>query len=170
MATGATARAGDAFPYFRPDLKVDIWYPGGSAVPYGPPIADPAAPECAITDAPCVADHDARTLAFALATDDRSSCDGSTAPDHCAAAYDMIRGDVAPRRDAMLDDPCTYVTRIDSGRATLYSRKDERTTHAAALPSWKAATFLGACNIKEIAGDIREGTQARELPRFPWSR
>lgn len=157
----AAARAGDAIPFFRPDAA--------PAVPYGPKLADPIATECAADDAQCIAEHESRVLALALDTRDRTWCAHASDAPRCELLYDfVVEGAPAPPPplpDPTLTDPCTFVVKVDAGKATLYTRAHR--TKVVPNQGWRAARFLGTCDLGALEQHVEDGIQA--LPAFPWA-
>jgi hypothetical protein len=139
---------------------VDPW------VDLGPDVAHPVAFECSTRDVSCIASHDDRVLSLAVMSSSPGTCERSTRPEGCEASYRMIVGDVelSPRW-AGLDDPCTFVVRIDAGVARLYSPRTRENRKAVAAPGWKSAAFIGACDLTAMAGT---DVTAEALPQFPW--
>lgn len=159
--SGGAARADDVIQFFRPD---PVAAPAAPAV-YGPKLADPIATECALDDLPCVEEHDSRALALAIDTRDRSWCTEASDAPRCEALFDfVVEGAPAPAPDPILADPCTYVVKVDAGKATLYSR-DHR-TRVVPNQGWRAATFIGACDIRALEQHVEDGIQT--LRAFPW--
>lgn len=138
---GTTSAAADPLPFFKPDP---------TSVIYGPPLPDPAAPECAVGDWKCLEAHDAAALSGALAAEDDASCDEARQPDACRAAYAMITGNVGMKADPILDDPCSWVMLVDHGVATIESKRNGAIRRYADR-GWKPRTFLGKCDLSRLS-------------------
>lgn len=155
------ARAGDAVPFFRLDHP--------KPVVYGPPEGHPIAIECAVDDEACVEEHDERALDLAIGLmpgGSVASCDGATEPARCREEAAVILGDFAP--DPVLQDACAWVVRVDSGVATVYSRK-LMVTHRVTNQGWRAAQFIGRCDVSTVGPAVTEASHATDLPFFPWT-
>jgi len=162
LASGA-ARAADAVPFFRPDAAVAA--PSPAPAVYGPKLPDPIATDCALDDAACISDHEGRVLAMAIDSRDRTWCANASDAPRCEALYDfVVEGAPAPAPDPVLADPCTYVVKVDAGKATLYSR-DHR-TKVVDNQGWRAARFIGACDLSSLEQHVEDGVQT--LRAFPW--
>jgi hypothetical protein len=141
--------------------------PRAPAWNYGPPRPHTVAVECAEDDDLCIMRHDDTVLTIALVMADPPACDRSTKPRACHAAYTMIVGDATPTPWKGLDDPCTFVVRVDQGVATLYWPRAKETRRVVTQAPWAPAAFIGACDVATIGAST--AGEVRALPKFPWS-